>query len=177
MNPVPVSKHQIWNDKPVYKIKFDTAETYHQFAQELQARCKEIDAEGKIRFDPAALQIDIHYFPRIARNLLMPLCELFPQPKGFEPDVLGTRFELSGNLANNRFQFIHRFMTVDYAREHEDAFEYRSKRWEDTCRQIERNGERPTWCTTNCNATYQDYRNLFETITNQSFLLGEESRR
>ena len=130
--------------------------------------------EGKIRFDPAALQIDIHYFPRIARNLLMPLSELFPEPKCFEPDVLGTRFEPSGNRANNRFQLIHRFMTVDYAREHEDAFEYRSKRWGDTCRQIERNGERPTWCTTNCNATYQDYRNLFETITNQSFLLGED---
>ena len=88
-------------------------------------------------------------------------------------DVLGTRFEFTRQPEGDPFQLIHCFMTSDYAGKHEAGFEHRAMQWQHTCREIDPWKERPVWCESNCNASREDFRNLFDVVTTQSFLVGE----
>ncbi len=94
---------RIWNEEPIYRIKFSTSQSYEQFAKRLQERWKNIDVEGKIRLDPGGMRIDVHYYPRIARSVLMPLALYFRMRPYLTRTYSALAFEFTSQPQDDRF--------------------------------------------------------------------------
>jgi hypothetical protein len=177
-----IGRHRMLvHEKPVYRFEFTSPDAYKKFVHAMEAAGSGLDLTGGIRFHPDELHVDVHYFPRVAKNLLFSQMDLH----GLLEDgvlaniaptnaVAGEDFALRTRDAHaNPYLYLHRSMTVAYAEVHRQAFQAKADAWDASCNGVD-TGSRLKLCDTGFPRSGDYVSAQMDQVATQSFFVGED---